>query len=575
MIFIQNADGTPLMPSNRPKAIRQMLDAGDAVVMRRTPFTVKLTRQTDAVTQPLILGIDPGATIGLAVIQCDGTPVFLAELATRSHDIPELMEQRAAARRQRRAHRRQKMQRRAKANGTAFDGTREYFLQGRNADKERYAPLVCKLTRPALARINNRKNKAAAYRLTPDTLRALNDAGVPVEVVTALETLSETYAPTHRQNEFLAAVREAIGDDDTARYKALLVKHTYSDWIAPTVEHLLASHQRIISQVCALLPVTQIVVEYASFDIHKILNPEVEGVAYQQGTTMGYENVKQYVLDRDGHCCQRCKKPSAKRLHVHHLVWRRNGGNDTHRNLITVCNDCHNMLHTRPADNAKFVKQFPGGVKRFQKTTIFNSIMPRLYDWLRQDVKLPVKKTYGYLTKLARKTADIEKGHALDAYVIACSGASEAMPHKRVEAFPVTQIQQERRHDRQRTTRVEDRKYQVFDADKGKYVTVAKNRARREGQADLSLEEWREQHGHAAASGLRVLPAQKPQKSDFADMKKGALVEYQGKTYVLRGFASYGKSLYLGDIKPPIPAKHCKRIVRNSGMIWHGTAARV
>ena len=57
----------------------------------------------------------------------------------------------------------------------------------------------------------------------------------------------------------------------------------------------------------AILPVTRWNVETASFDIHKITNPEVSDIKSQEGPQKGFYNVKAFVLDRDGYTCQHGK----------------------------------------------------------------------------------------------------------------------------------------------------------------------------------------------------------------------------------------------------------------------------
>ena len=538
MIFLQNSDGTPLMPTTRHGYARRLLERGEARAMSRDPFVLRYHTPRPADTRPIILGIDPGSTIGRAAVADNGTPYLFAEVTTRSHDIPALMEDRAANRRQRRAHRRQRMQRRARANGTVFEGEREFFLQGKDPKtEERHAPLRCKLTKPShLARINNRKSKEACYRMTDDALRRMGENGVPAQILQKLATLAAVKFP--RQNELLPALRECLGEQDTRTYKADIIKESYSDWITPTVEHLLNSHKQAIRRVLALLPVSQIVIEYAAFDIHKIQNPDVAGVGYQQGTLYGwgYENLKQYVLERDGHRCQRCKAQQA--LHVHHLQWRRNGGADTHQNLLTLCKACHDTIHTNTAENAKLVKKFGGHGKRFQKTTMLNTIMPRLIEWLQNEIMIPVKLTYGYITKITRKQHKLDKTHAIDAYAMTLR-VLDAAPVSNLTDYPVWRVTQERRHDRKRTTRVEDRKYKAFDKNEKKWKIVAKNHDRREGQTTIGLREWREEHGHRAVSGLMVQNGCRPQKSGYCEITKGAKVRFDGKIHIARGFASY------------------------------------
>jgi HNH endonuclease len=58
-----------------------------------------------------------------------------------------------------------------------------------------------------------------------------------------------------------------------------------------------------------------------------------------------YKIVCRTVLDRDGWMC---RNPSCKfrnNLHVHHIVFRSEMGPDESWNLITVCSDCHDLIH--------------------------------------------------------------------------------------------------------------------------------------------------------------------------------------------------------------------------------------
>jgi len=56
-----------------------------------------------------------------------------------------------------------------------------------------------------------------------------------------------------------------------------------------------------------------------------------------------YSRLRNKILDRDGWRCQHCG--SMKNLEVHHVQSRANLGNDEEGNLITLCADCHGMLH--------------------------------------------------------------------------------------------------------------------------------------------------------------------------------------------------------------------------------------
>jgi len=58
-----------------------------------------------------------------------------------------------------------------------------------------------------------------------------------------------------------------------------------------------------------------------------------------------YQTLRNRVLKRDGWRCQLCGKSTD--LHVHHVKSRSSLGDDTMRNLITLCAKCHETLHRR------------------------------------------------------------------------------------------------------------------------------------------------------------------------------------------------------------------------------------
>lgn len=69
-------------------------------------------------------------------------------------------------------------------------------------------------------------------------------------------------------------------------------------------------------------------------------------------------------------------------------------------------------------------------------------------------------------------------------------------------------------------------------------------------------------------SGLTVLKGCRPQKSGYCEITKGAKVRFDGQIHFARGFASYGKKIYLGNLELSVSATKCRRILRNSGLLW-------
>jgi len=56
-----------------------------------------------------------------------------------------------------------------------------------------------------------------------------------------------------------------------------------------------------------------------------------------------YAMLRRAVLERDGWRCQQCG--SLQNLDVHHVKPRSSLGDDVEANLITVCRNCHQILH--------------------------------------------------------------------------------------------------------------------------------------------------------------------------------------------------------------------------------------
>ena len=182
-------------------------------------------------------------------------------------------------------------------------------------------------------------------------------------------------------------------------------------WLSPSIQHKKDSMLKIADRVAKILPITSVIYEVAKFDIQKIQNPEIYGKEYQDGEQKGFENVKKYVLYRDGYKCQHCKTKEKVVLHVHHIILRSNGGTDRPANLITLCEKCHGLVHEEK------IKLKIKTEKQFKAETFMNTVRKRMIEELKQ--KYVVEETYGYLTALHRREFEIDKSHANDAFCIA------------------------------------------------------------------------------------------------------------------------------------------------------------
>lgn len=183
-------------------------------------------------------------------------------------------------------------------------------------------------------------------------------------------------------------------------------------WLAPSIKQKVESHLKVIRLAHKLLPITKTTIEVAQFDAQKIKNPDIKGDEYQQGEQIGFWNVREYVLARDGHRCVHCKgKSKDPILNVHHLESRKTGGNSP-SNLVTLCETCHKAYHRGEFD----LKIKRGTVLR--DAAVMNIMRWAVYERAKEEFG-NVNLTYGYITKHTRIENGIAKTHAADAFCIA------------------------------------------------------------------------------------------------------------------------------------------------------------
>jgi hypothetical protein len=327
MVYVQDIDGKPLMPTTRHGKVRRSLKANKATVVNPCPFTIQLTYESTDHKRPVTLGIDAGAKhIGFSATT-EKEELFACETILRT-DIVDLLSTRSQNRRTRRSRLRY---RKPKFNNRVFS-----------------------------------KKKG---------------------------------------------------------------------WVAPSVKQRIDSHLNEVNEIHKILPITKIVIEAAQFDTHKMKNPNISGIDYQNGEQLGFWNVREYVLFRDGHKCSYCKgKSKDPILNIHHIESRKTGG-DSPSNLITLRETCHKEYHKGDIDlKARRGKSLCGAA-------IMGIMKWRLYDELKSRYS-NVSMTFGYITKYNRIKYGIEKSHTSDAFVI-----SKNFNAKRIEYQYLKRLA--RRHNRQ------------------------------------------------------------------------------------------------------------------------------
>ena len=203
-------------------------------------------------------------------------------------------------------------------------------------------------------------------------------------------------------------------------------------WLAPSLEHKLQSHIRLVEQLKRLLPITKVIVEVASFDTQKMQNPEISGIEYQQGERQGYE-VREYLLEKWGRRCAYCKKTGIP-LEVEHIIPVVRGGSDRVSNLTMACHECNQKKGSKTAEEFGYPEIQEQAKEPLRAAAFMNNIRWKIVNYLKCDL------TYGYVTKYKRIRAGLEKSHVNDAFMIADAGNQE-----RCKAYKLTQTRRNNR----------------------------------------------------------------------------------------------------------------------------------
>lgn len=415
--------------------------------------------------------------------------------------------------------------------------------------------------KPRKARLLLKQGKAKVIRTKPFTIQLLyGSSGYKQSITLGVDSGYENIgvsAVTEKEELFSAEVTLLKGMSERLKERAMYRRQRRNrlryrkprfdnrrrpeGWLAPSIQHKLDSHIRLVNLIKSFLPVTKVIVEVANFDIHQIKSPEIEGKAYQQGEQYGYYNLREYILHRDNHQCQRCGAKDIP-LEVHHIgYWK---GDRTNRpgNLSALCIKCH---HPKNHEQGGFLWGWEPKLKNFKPETFMSTVRRRLVS------ELGCEHTYGHITKSRRIELGLEKSHVNDAFVIAC-GTSQ------VRATPYT-ITQVRRNNRS-LERFYDARY--HDLRTGKPASGQElSSCRRTRNKALSGENLRQYRGHKITKGRRSIRRQRYlyQPSD--------LVKLDGTTYTVKGTHCKGARVILKETGKSVKVEKLQPYRFMSGMV--------
>ncbi len=299
-VFVLSMSGKTLMPC-KPQKAKKLLKGGKANVVKRFPFTIRLTMGTGETVQDINLGIDSGYKhVGFSSI-------------TEKEEL--------------------------------FSGTLDLDLKTKDRlnEKKMYRRNRRNKLRYRKSRFNNRKRK--------------------------------------------------------------------DNWLPPSIERKYQTHLTLIEKIKNLLPIKNVIVEVAKFDIQKIMNPEINGKEYQQGNLFDYQNMVSYLQVRQNNICPYCKKEFKGEPKATHHIYRHGDSRRSNRpdGLLLLHKSCHVDLHEKHRE-----KEFQKPVKRYEPSTFMSIIHKRFYEDITG-----LQVTYGYITQMKRNEYNIEKTHFNDAFIIA------------------------------------------------------------------------------------------------------------------------------------------------------------
>ena len=387
-----------------------------------------------------------------------------------------------------------------------------------------------------------------------------------------------------------------------------------TDWLTPTVNHLVQTHVNLIKKIEKYLPITDVAIEVNRFAFMQMENPGISGVDFQNGPLKGFDDIKVAIREQQHGKCLMCKNDIE---HFHHIVPRSKGGSGTIQNQAGLCKKCHAKVHTDTEFQAKFKDKKEGLIKKYGALSALNQAVPFICKELLKIYGVEhVHFCTGKDTSLIRSSLGYEKTkenqmHEVDAYCIglAAIGADKGKcpgfngerevpgrqkvvcgsnvpvltshvgqnsrsksghePERRA-INNVFKIKQFRRQDRSIINYQRERTY-YLDGKK-----IATNRKPRFEQKGHALSDWYSEQvklkGKEYANKLtgRITVKKSTRGYNSKDrVMPGTVFYYNGKRLVLTGQLTGGKYYRAyGDTKTNYPVNKCQIYKHNEGLVF-------
>lgn len=332
------------------------------------------------------------------------------------------------------------------------------------------------------------------------------------------------------------------------------------DGFAPSIRNKRDVHIQFFKAYHNVMPITSAVFEMGQFDTQVLKavaedKPLPQGTDYQHGDKYGMSTLREAVFTRDGYKCVICGRSAFKNnaiLHEHHVGFWKGDRSNRMANLSTVCEKCHTSKNHKPGGKLYGLEPKFKTLKEATFMTIVRFDMFKRLKETASDVSFYM--TYGTKTKLDRRSLNIAKSHANDAYVM---GRFHPKHRTRLKIY-----QKLRRNNRVLS--------KFYDA---KYIDTRDGSIK--SGCQLSCNRTKRNIPRVNSESLTIYRGPKISKGRFSIRKQHYqyrphdVVWVEGKRYTVKGVISNGMRIALNE-RLPVSINKIQNIKHTGG--WYQTA---
>lgn len=195
----------------------------------------------------------------------------------------------------------------------------------------------------------------------------------------------------------------------------------HKGWLPPSLMSRVDNIRAFITRLIRMLPLGAISYENVKFDTQKMMNPDIHGIEYQQGTLEGYE-IREYLSEKFNHKCCYCEicQGQGRKFEVEHIIPVSRGGTNRISNLAWSCHVCNQEKGSMTAEEYGHPEVQAHAKKPLKDAALVTATRWEVYGILKS-FNLPVECGTGGLTCYNRTQRNIPKEHYFDA---CCVGKS-------------------------------------------------------------------------------------------------------------------------------------------------------